>query len=47
MAIIPPTNAVVHPRTVVVKILREHRVKEGQKERKTMMICILRHIQIR
>lgn len=27
MAIIPPTNAVVHPRTVVVEILREHGVK--------------------
>lgn len=25
MAIIPPTNAVVHPRTVVVKVLREHK----------------------
>lgn len=28
IAIIPPTNAVVHPRTVVVKILRTHKNKK-------------------
>lgn len=47
IAIIPPTDAVVHPGTVVVKILREHRVKrqkgasasEDMTERKIMMLC--------
>lgn len=32
VAIVPPADAVVHPRTVVVEILREHRVKGGRRE---------------
>lgn len=30
VAVIPPTNAVVHPRTMVVKILRGHAVEKEQ-----------------
>lgn len=47
MAIIPPTNAVVHPRTVMVEILRENRIKRRQEdndEKQTLQNIKIRRI---
>lgn len=39
VAVIPPTNAVVHPGTMVVKILRGHAVEKEKKGKHSELIA--------